>query len=57
MSMLYNETPVSTSGMTYISTDGSRLRLFVPYAASQPATEINLASRNWKLYWLDGDEK
>ena len=39
----------SSSGMTYITTDGSRMRLFVPY---QP--NLLLVQRNWKIYSPDG---
>ncbi len=43
---------VSNSGMTYITMDGSRLRLFIPYVPnSQP---ITAGGRNWKLYFPDG---
>jgi RHS repeat-associated protein len=35
--------PLTTSGMTYITTDGSRLRLFIPYQ-----------SDNWKVYAPNG---
>jgi RHS repeat-associated protein len=40
---------ISTSGMTYITMDGSRLKLYVPY---QPSVQPIL--RNWKLYFPNG---
>jgi YD repeat-containing protein len=38
-----------TTGMNYITMDGSRLRLFIPYSAT---VQPNL--RNWKMYYPDG---
>lgn len=38
-----------TSGMHYTTTDGSRLRLFIPYHASKSVEE-----KNWKIYSTDG---
>lgn len=43
-------TQISTSGMNYITLDGSRIRLFVPYHVSNIAAN----SRNWKMYFPDG---
>jgi YD repeat-containing protein len=52
--MAYSSGQITTNGMNYISTDGSRLRLFIPYIAGQSPSENNLFGRNWKLYSLDG---
>jgi RHS repeat-associated protein len=43
------QSQVTTGGMNYISADGSRLRLFVPYHATK-----NLVEKNWKIYAPDG---
>jgi RHS repeat-associated protein len=45
-------TSVTTSGMNYYSTDGSGVRLFVPYVAS--GTWNGSTNRKWQLYFPDG---
>jgi RHS repeat-associated protein len=47
--LAYNSQLMTTGGMHYVSTDGSRLRLYVPY---QP--NLGLWDRNWKIYSPDG---
>ena len=42
----YSPYQSTTAGMTYYSTDGSGIRLFIPYGAG--------GSGNWKMYFPDG---
>ncbi len=42
---------VTTTGMNYYSTDGSGVRLFIPYAAGAPSTDGN---RRWQMYYPNG---
>jgi RHS repeat-associated protein len=44
-----NTNQATTAGMNYMTTDGSRLRLFIPYQPSKVIQE-----RNWKIYSPDG---
>ena len=44
-----SSTGPNTSGMNYVTMDGSRLRLFIPYSAT---VQPNL--RNWRMYYPDG---
>ena len=44
------DTQVTTSGMTYYSSDGSGIRLFVPYNSTGFSGDIN----KWKLYYPNG---
>lgn len=41
----------TTAGMNYITMDGSRLRLFIPYSTS---TTVPIPLRSWTLYFPDG---
>lgn len=51
---VYTENSAGGGGMNYVSTDGSRLRLFIPYVANEGPTDSNLLNRNWKLFSMDG---
>lgn len=40
----------TTGGMSYITMDGSRIRLFIPYS-----TSVMVAARSWTLYFPNGN--
>lgn len=50
----HSQNQAVTSGMNYVSTDGSRIRLFIPYLANQQAGDSVLPLRNWSMYFSDG---
>jgi RHS repeat-associated protein len=49
-----SQTQEVTTGMNYVTTDGSRIRLFIPYVPNQQVGDSVLPTRNWKLHFMDG---
>ena len=49
----HSSTQATTAGMTYYSTNGSGIRLFIPYNSALHNQSTN-GERNWKMYFPDG---